>query len=119
MAAGKFAPVLETQDQDKSRLASVCAPRVLVSKWLPFVKTARQPRGSRPQVQSLRGEKVGEELSLHSPCTEKTSGIPHTNTLSEDSSDTFDPGTGGWEKVLSEPTHINMCTCETFRAHDH
>ena len=44
-------------DQDKSRLSSVCAPRVAswCSKKKPFVKTACKPQGSRPQVQTLRG----------------------------------------------------------------
>ena len=49
----------DTAERQVSSRVCVCSTgRVLVSVHFPSVKTVRLPRGSRPQVQSLRGERV-------------------------------------------------------------
>ena len=67
-----FIAMSDHSQVDTSRLASVCAPRV--ASWCPctflFVRTPRFPRGSHPQVWSLRGERV--EASLPPPFTQHT-----------------------------------------------
>ena len=102
---------------DKSRLASVCAPRV--ASWCPhfaFVKIERLPLGSHLQVQSLRVKKGGGLLhhspsrSEHSPRNEDTKGTPTTNTLSEGFSDTLTHAWVGGKKRQN---------CSASKSHQH
>ena len=109
--------IISNQTSHVSRLCVLQGCRLGVCALL-FVKTARLPRDSRPQVQSLRRKKGGG-LLLHSHSrqllllrNEDTSDTLVTNTLSEASSDTLTQarvGGGKNAKVVSEPKHQHQC----------